>query len=266
MNFRDLSCFLLAVSVTTDSTRAEIVVETAAVAETTAAQSPPISPAMRAAVEKLSLPGVKINLDQWCVDVASRVCLGEGLLELIACTEDTKEHESLIMVEAKPSHIHTALLLLGAKSGSPASQQAINPEMTRFRHNPPSGDPVEVFLVFKDPTGAETERPISDFIERAEGHDTHGDEAGPEEVAEKFPAHTLLFAGSVIVAEGDGPHRYLSDSSGSVISLATFGDELLCLPGFHESSNEALAWQIATAHLPKLGSKLILRLRPQASP
>jgi hypothetical protein len=49
---------------------------------------------------------VKINPEEWCVDVEAKVCLREGLLELVACTKDTKEHESLVVVEAKPSHIH----------------------------------------------------------------------------------------------------------------------------------------------------------------
>jgi hypothetical protein len=51
-----------------------------------------------------------------------------------------------------------------------------------------------------------------------------------------------------------------------VISIATFGDEVLCLPEVHSSENGALMWSIDPTHLPALGSKIILRLRPQAKP
>ena len=142
--------------------------EVAPAKDAPAANERKISPELRAALEKLKLPGVKINLEEWSVDVDSRVCLKEGLLELIACTKDTKEHESIIVIDAKPSHVHTALLLIGAKPGSPAQRQAIDPEMTRFRDIPPSGSPVDVFLVFKDTDGKQVEIPISDFIKPAD--------------------------------------------------------------------------------------------------
>jgi hypothetical protein len=233
----------------------------APVNDPTAGPARNISPELRAALEKLKLPGVKINLEEWCVDVDSRVCLKEGLLELIACTKDTKEHESIIVIDAKPSHVHTALLLIGAKPGNPAQRQPIDPEMTRFRDIPPSGGPVNVFLAFKDPEGKQVEFPISDFIKRADDHD-----GSPEPATEggdgKFPTHTFLFAGSILVGEGDGPRQYLCDSNGNVISISTFGDELLCLAGFHEQANGALMWQVDGTKLPAVDSKIILRLRP----
>jgi hypothetical protein len=238
-------------------------------ADAPAAKAPrKISPELKAALEKLALPGVKLNIEEWSVDVDSKVCLREGLLELIACTKDSKEHESIIMIEAKPSHVHTALLLLGAKPGRPATQEAIDPEMTRWRSFPPSGGPIDVFLVITDAAGKQTEHPISDFIARAEGHDWNppADDPSQEPEEEKFPTHTFVFAGSHLVGEGEGPRRYLCDLSGNVISITTFGDELLCLPGFHDNSNGALMWQVDGEKLPEIGSKVILRLRPRIEP
>lgn len=224
-----------------------------------------ISPELRAAIEKLVLPGVKINLDGWCVDVESRVCLKEGLLELIACTKDTKEHESIIMIEAKPSHVHTALLLLGAKPGSPAMQRMIEGDSPRFISTPPHGGPVEVLLVLKDAEGREKEHPIRDFLIRAneDGSVVEGEEVEEVEEAERFTSDPFVFAGSLLVGEGKGPRQYLCDQSGNVISISTFGDELLCLPGFHENANGALMWQVNGEKLPEVGEKIILRLRPK---
>jgi hypothetical protein len=229
--------------------------------DTPAANERKISPDLKLALEKLKLPGVKINLEEWSVDVDSRIALKEGLLELIACTKDTKEHESILVIDAKPSHIHTALLLIGGRPGSPAQRQAINPEMTRFRDIPPSGSPINVFLVFKDKDGKEVEKPISDFIKPSEDHDSIGEPAA-EGAKEKFSTHTFLFAGSILTGEDEGPRRYLCDDNGNVISISTFGDELLCLPGFHENANGALNWQVDGEHLPALNDKVIMRLRP----
>ena len=67
------------------------------------------------------------------------------------------------------------------------------------------------------------------------------------EVSE-FP-NTFLFAGSHLRDNGPGPRQYLADLSGNVISISTFGDELLCLPTVHGHANDSLMWQIDAAEL-----------------
>ena len=47
------------------------------------------------ALRKLNLPGIKLNLEERCVDVNATVCLHKGLLELVACTKGSKEHEPI---------------------------------------------------------------------------------------------------------------------------------------------------------------------------
>jgi hypothetical protein len=59
----------------------------------------------QAFLQKLQFPGVAINVQEQCVDVESSVCLHRGALELVACTKGTKEHESIVAIEAKPMHI-----------------------------------------------------------------------------------------------------------------------------------------------------------------
>ena len=225
---------------------------------------PKISPELRAALEKLKLPGVKINLEEWCVDVESSVCLETGTLELIACIKDSKEHESVVVVEAKPSHIHTALLLIGAKAGNPAMRKPIDKESMRFVDLPPRGGAIDVFLVVKDESGKEVEKPISAFLTRAEHYS--GRPHDDEEEDQDFPTHTFLYAGSILHGgggEGEKPRTYVCDRSGNVISISTFGDELLCLPGIHAHANGALMWEIKPDSLPKVGTKVTLRLRPK---
>jgi len=213
------------------------------------------------------LPGLSVNREERCVDLDATVCLRQGALELIACTKGTKEHESIVAVEAKPVHIHTALLLLGVPQGNPAMRKPLDEKGTRWIDVPPRGGAVDVFLVVKDKDGKTVERPISDFIKRSDhgGQGIPADTKGDKD-ADRFPTHTFLFAGSILQGDGEGPRRYLCDKSGNVISIATFGDEVLCLPEVHSSDNGALMWSIDSTHLPAVGSKIILRLRPQPKP
>jgi hypothetical protein len=241
-----------------------------AVAFAEAAGSPPAGPERapehppaEAPQTEFKLPGLVVNAREKSVDVEATICLDEGALEFIACTKDTKEHESIVVVAARPIHIHAALLLLGAKNGNPAMREPLDKEGTRWRDIPPRGAPIDVFLAWKDAEGKMIERPISDFIKRnTDGTDpTTVAEDDEKAEKEKFP-HTFLFAGSLLGDPEKTPREYLADASGHVISISTFGDEVLCLPAFYSQENEALMWAIDPTHLPKRDSKVILRLRP----
>ena len=212
---------------------------------------------LEAALKKLQLPGVKIHPAERFIDVAAEVCLDEGMLELVACTKGSKEHESIVTVTARPMHIHTALLLLNAEPGNPAMWKADNDEGKGLVHIPPRGAPIELSLVWSEEGGKKIERPIADFIKHARSQESEED--GSEE--NRFPTNTFLFAGSQLVKVGDGPRAYVCERSGNVISIATFGDELLCLPEVHSHQNGALVWQVDKTHLPEVGAKVTLRLR-----
>jgi hypothetical protein len=59
--------------------------------------------------------------------------------------------------------------------------------------------------------------------------------------------------------------RSLADGSGDVISLSTFGDEVLCLPDVHGHANGGLMWEVDPTPLPALETKVTLRLRPRVA-
>jgi hypothetical protein len=235
--------------------------------ETAVAESRAPNPALEEAIKKLTLPGVAIDLKERCVDIEGKICLDKGMLELVVCTKGSKEHESIVAVAARPMHIHLALLLLGADAGNPAMRRAPRGEDERWIDIPPRGSAVDVLLVFPDKAGKPAEHPISEFITRSSAEAEVGrDAAADKKVDRRFPTHTFLFAGSHLVGDGPGPRKYLSDESGNVISIVTFGDELLCLSGVHSDQNDALEWQVSAAGLPAVGTKVTLRLRPQNKP
>jgi len=213
----------------------------------------------------VQLPGIEIHPEKGMVDVDGQVALTDGLLELIACTEGTKEHEAIVRINAAPIHVHTALLLIGARNGTPAMRKPINEEKTRWMHLPPSGQPIKVSLVIETAEGEKIERPINDFIRRTEG-DPYMPDLGYEteetdEEAEPFP-DVFLFTGSHLIDGPEGSKQYLADRSGHVITISTFGDELLGLSGFQSRENGELVWEVDPTHLPPLDTKVTLRLRP----
>ncbi len=213
--------------------------------------------------KNIALPGLVINFEKCCIDVDGIICLNQGALELLACTKGTKEHESLVSIKACALHIHTALLLLGAKPGNPLMHRPVDKEGNRWIAIPPRGDPVKVSLLFKNSDGKTTEHALRKFVTRREGNGagiTEKKDSSEEDAG--FP-DTFLFAGSHLRDNGPGPRKYLADASGNVVSIASFGDELLCLPGRHAHANGALMWQVNSATLPKVGTKVTLRLRPQ---
>ncbi len=218
--------------------------------------------------EPIKLPGLVIDFKNHCVDIEATVCLNNGFLELVACTKQSKEHESIVFVAARPMHVHTALLLLGVKNGNPAIRQQIGKENPRWVDLPPRGDPINVFFVVQNADQRSVERPVSDFVvlskERSKTRNLN-EKNGPGDklAADSTPfPHTFVFAGSQLKEAGTGPRQYLAEKSGNVISIATFGDELLCLPEVQSHKNNTLMWRIKPNQLPKIGTKILLRLRP----
>lgn len=214
-------------------------------------------------LEKLKALGVTLNPAEHYIDVASIVCLAAGSLELVACTKDSKEHESIVMVEAKPVFIHTALVLLGAQPGTPAMRRQVSKDPDRWMDIPPSGSSIGVSLVYQEKDGKAAVRPISDFIEASEDESDPvfpGQAQEKEGEKQKFPS-TFVFTGSQLMANGDGPKHYLADDSGDVISISTFGDEVLSLPEIVGQDNDSLMWEVDPTHLPPVGTKVMLRLK-----
>ena len=83
--------------------------------------------------------GVRINWRDREVEVDGQVVLREGALELFACSPLTREHESIVCVDARPLHIYQALGLIGLNPGRPSY---FDPDTRRYY--PARGDPVEI--------------------------------------------------------------------------------------------------------------------------
>ena len=76
----------------------------------------------------------------------TKVTLREGALELLCCLKQTKEHESILSLDAEAYVVHAALLALKAKSGAPA-------QYTESGFKPPTGQPLKIELSWVDAQG-----------------------------------------------------------------------------------------------------------------
>lgn len=98
-------------------------------------------------------PPVPLNVQKTVLlDLANKrlllkteVVLRDGLLEMFLCKAHTKEHESIVAIDAEAYVIHAGLLALGAKSGEPVR---FDPE-----YRPPQGQTIDIFVNWTDENG-----------------------------------------------------------------------------------------------------------------
>lgn len=198
----------------------------------------------------LTLAGdVVVSFASQTVTIPASVALDEGWLEVFACLQGTRDHETVVVTSAKPSTIHAALLLLELTPGSPALYDIPTKVGT-----PPAGPRIGVSLEWDRPDGA---------VE----HLTSGDVLASDR---NIAPPEFLFAGSLIAPNapsmGPGEH-YVADYTGTIVGLATFGDELIAARAVHspETGVEPEAWRIQSGVLPPIGTPIRLVLHHVAN-
>ncbi len=173
-------------------------------------------------------------------------------LEVLVCTPDTKEHETLLVTQARPSNVHAALLLLGLVPGRPGAWRL---EGDHVVPEPPVGPAVRVEFAWKDAAGAQRVEPAWSWVRRIDTGETLG-------------ATNWVFAGSKFIRftppAGAEREVYDADYSGALVGLSTFGGETLALPTMHspEESVEEPVWIADSAKAPPLGTPVVVRLSP----
>jgi hypothetical protein len=90
----------------------------------------------------------------------AKVALERGTLEMLLCKKQTKEHESILAIDADAVTIHTGLLALGAETGSTV-------RYVDGKFIPPTGTEVKIFLTWKDKDGKPHREPAQQWIRHA---------------------------------------------------------------------------------------------------
>lgn len=203
-------------------------------------------------------PHVRVDLQARAVEFDGEVPISLAdlrapsvYLELIACIRDSKEHESLVMTPARPSHVHAALLSAGLKPGAPArwTQQ----EGKVITHAP-SGDAVKIEFITKDAAGAPVVSTPSQWIVNARSGVSWpgGGDIGKGQ---------WVFAGSVTQAR-DGRDDYYADEAGTLVGLTSFGTEVIAWSGVlsPDSTVDDPEWIADVRHVPAMGTKVTVRI------
>ena len=184
---------------------------------------------------------VWIDKENKRVIVEGEVCLTRGMLEMFACPRDTKEHESIVSVNAKAYVVHAALLALGAKAGKPVQ---FDPQYV-----PASGTRVDVFCFWTDDQGNEKQVPAQQWIRSIK--------------TKKPMEYHWVFAGSDFwLDESTGKRHYLGDA-GDFICVSNFPSATLDLPVKSPQDNENLLYEAFTEKIPQRGTKVTIALVPQ---
>ncbi|MEO1236717.1 MAG: YdjY domain-containing protein [Planctomycetota bacterium] len=193
-------------------------------------------------------PGVTLDAAAGHVDLRARV-VGRHVdwLELLACRPGTREHESIVTVDADARHIQLALLLLGLEAGSPARAEEVDGEIVFYS---PTGPRVELFFVLDE--SPQTPIPARDWVVS-------------QTTGEPLPDNVWLFVGSQVI-DFDGQRHFLAEANGTVASLVNFGDELLGRATDVSEAGGNGFWTTDPDTIPPEGTRLTLRIKPIVPP
>ena len=187
--------------------------------------------------------GVHIDWTSLTVNIDSEVVLREGALELLACSLQTREHESILVVKARPLHILQAMGIVGLEPGLPLRYDEKND-----RWIPASGEPLDLRIRCD---GVDGGRPVSAAAWLAE---TKGGKP-PKDV-------DWVFSGSRSVPGG----RFGADLEGTVACLVDFDTALISPATSHSADNEELWLKANTAAIPPRGTACTLLVRSAYRP
>jgi len=200
---------------------------------TTQPTSSPASRAIRFA------RGVVINWTDRQVEVDAEVIRHKAMLEVFACTPDTKEHETILRVHARAEDIFVALGLIGLVPGTHLRWNRDGGVFT-----PPTGDAVDIFV--RPGAGGELLAAWQFMRDPRTGRSVRD--------------RSWVFAGSY-------RHEYgglAADADGVVAAVVNFPSALLALPESHTDANEELWLEPNPAELSRLPDRVTMVLRPAA--
>jgi hypothetical protein len=184
---------------------------------------------------------VWIDPKEKAVIIDGQVSLREGMLEMFACTRNTKEHESVVSANTKAFAVHAALLRLGAEPGHPVQWV---PE-----YKPPTGTEIEIVVYWVDEKGKEQRMRAQEWVK---------DVRTGKEMTQPW-----VFAGSRFWTDEETGKKYYQAEGGDFICVSNFGTAMLDIPIESSQSNQELAFEAFTERIPPLGAPVRLILTPK---
>lgn len=176
------------------------------------------------------------------VVLGGRIAVDEGAIELFACPAGTKEHESIVAVNASPRLVYAALLAIGMEPGTPAM---VGPEFVAA-----TGPAVAVRVRWRGRNGEPHEADGREWV-----RDVRTGLAMREEWV--FPG------GSFRTDPADGSVSQIGDGA-DLICVCNFPESMIDLGSESSSGNERLLFEAFRGHVPPCGTNVELLLRAMA--
>ncbi|UCC31049.1 MAG: hypothetical protein JSU86_01990 [Phycisphaerales bacterium] len=186
-------------------------------------------------------PGVRIDWERRVVEVDAEIVLRKGPLELLACSSHTREHESILVVRARPMNIFQAMGLIGLQPGSP-----VRYDEEQGRWLAPVGEPVEIKVRYREGENVRTV-PVRKWL---------------MDVQRRRPPERIswVFSGSQTFENG----RFGADVDGTVVCVVDFDTALITVGALHSADNELLWLEANTEAIPPVGTPCTLLIRSAA--
>lgn len=174
--------------------------------------------------------------------ITAKVCLREGQLEQLLTRSRTKEHEAILAADVDARHVHAALLLTGAKAGSPVKFEP--------RYVPARGSKIKVSLRYEEKGKTVTDA-AQEWVRVAR--------------TQKDLASDWVFGGSQFIANPLDPKKpdYFLANDGDIICVANFESALLDLPIESTQANADLVFEANTQRIPAMGTMVTIILEPR---
>ncbi|HEX4413997.1 MAG TPA: YdjY domain-containing protein [Lacipirellulaceae bacterium] len=173
--------------------------------------------------------------------VDGQICLREGMLEMFACTKNTKEHEAIVSADTKAFLVHTGLLALGAEVGHPAQFQPV--------FKPAAGTEIDVLVRWKDEHGKDRSARAQEWIKDLK--------------TKKEMTYPFVFAGSAFWTDPDNGKKFYQAEGGDFVCVSNFGTAMLDLPVESSQSNDELEFEAFTERIPPIGTAVRLVFKPK---
>ena len=156
-----------------------------------------------------------IDMKSKKVMVAGQICLRQGGLEVFACPRRTKEHESIVSVNASALELHTCLIAIGADPGKPVQW---TPE-----YKPATGPKINIDVVWSE-DGQQITRNAKELVRNFD--------------TKKELSKDWVFCGSQFYVNPEDGSKTYYGNSGEMICLSNFSTATLDLPVESSGSNE----------------------------
>jgi len=186
----------------------------------------------------IRFPSLRVSPKAGVIEVDGRVCLQSGLLEVVACTSYGKVHESLLVVDCRPTHLHAALLLLGLVE-RPGQVPALG------EGGALAGDRVAIDVTWTGPGGATVTSRVEDMLLDTKDGTT-------------MPRVGFVFTGSRFIKVGDR-EVFGAHASGQIVTVYHDPDAILDNP--LAKGADDTTYHVNSSAVPAAGTPVTLRLR-----